>query len=188
MSGGGDRCPFCREPRPSKAESDKRLKKRVKANDPAALRHMGTKCHDEGDYEGTFEYFTKAAELGDIEAHYKLGVRYWQGEGVEKNEEKAVYHFEIAAIGGHPGARHGLACIEERNGNIERSVKHFIIGANLGVEESMKKLWKHYSDGNITKEDLDATLRAHQAALEAMKSEQRDRADVEADYLRRMGA
>ena len=113
---------------------------------------------------------------------------FWQGEGVEKNEEKAVYHFEIAAIGGHPGARHILAQIEGRNGNIERSVKHFIIGANLGCVFAMKKLWKHYSDGNITKKDLNATLRAHQAALDAMKSEQRDRADVEADYLRRMGA
>jgi len=41
----------------------------------------------------------------------------------------------------------------------------------------MKELWKHYSHGNITKEDLDATLRSHQAALDAMKSEQRDIAD-----------
>ena len=39
----------------------------------------------------------------------------------------------------------------------------------------MKELWGHYSDGNITKEDLDATLRAHQAALDGMKSAQRDK-------------
>ena len=42
----------------------------------------------------------------------------------------------------------------------------------------MKALWKHYSLGNITKEDLDTTLRTHQAALVAMKSEQRDSAEV----------
>ncbi len=188
ISGGGDRCPFCREPATNMKEFRKRLTKRVKANDPAALRHMGATCYTEGNYDAALEYFTKAAKLGDLAAHYKIGVMYWQGEGVEKNEEKAVYHFEIAAIGGHPGARHGLACIEGRNGNIERSVKHFIIGANLGCVFAMKKLWKHYSDGNITKKDLDATLRSHQAALDAMKSEQRYRADVEADYLQRMGA
>jgi predicted secreted Zn-dependent protease len=57
-------------------------------------------------------------------------------------------------------------------------VKHFIIAANLGSEESMKALWTYYSVGCITKEDLDATLRTHQAALDAMKSAQRDEADV----------
>jgi TPR repeat protein len=89
-----------------------------------------------------------------------------------------VYHWGEAAIGGHPRARHNLGCIEEDNGNTERSVKHFIIAANLGYELSMKVLWKHYSEGYITKEDLDATLRIHQAALDAMKSEQRDAAEV----------
>jgi DNA-binding GntR family transcriptional regulator len=41
----------------------------------------------------------------------------------------------------------------------------------------MKELWKHYSAGNITKENLDATLRTHQAALDATKSEQREAAE-----------
>jgi hypothetical protein len=27
-------------------------------------------------------------------------------------------------------------------------VKHFVIAANLGEEESMKELWKYYSAGN----------------------------------------
>jgi len=103
---------------------------------------------------------------------------YHEGEGVEKDEEKAAYHWEKAAIGGHPIARYNLACIEEDNGNMERAVKHAIIAANLGMEESMKKLWKHYSLGNITKENLDSTLRTHQAAIDAMKSAQRDEAEV----------
>jgi hypothetical protein len=59
-------------------------------------------------------------------------------------------------------------------------VKHYIIAANLGLEESMKALWKHYSDGNITKEELEATLRAHQAALDEMKSPERDAAEAAA--------
>ena len=67
---------------------------------------------------------------------------------------------------------------EKKNGNVERAVKHFIIAAKLGHEESMKALWSHYSDGNITKEDLDATLRTHQAAITAMKSAQRDAAEA----------
>jgi hypothetical protein len=39
---GDGRCPFCREPAPSDDEEMyKNIMKRVKANDPAALRYMG---------------------------------------------------------------------------------------------------------------------------------------------------
>ena len=152
--------------------------KRVKANDPAAMSEMGRKLITEGDLDGAIEYWMKAAELGDLMAHYKLGSMYQLGHGVERDEEKSIYHYEMAAIGGHPKARLILALNEEDNGNMERAVKHYIIGANLGCDESMKALWKHYSDGNVTKENLDATLRTHQAAIDAMKSAQRDAADV----------
>ncbi len=122
--------------------------------------------------------------MGDLDAHFKLGVMYRNGEGVEKDEgipldeERAVYHYEKAAIGGHPDARYNLACYEGRNGNMKRAVRHLIIAAKLGSEESMKALWAEFKDKNITKEDLDATLRSHQAAINAMKSAQRDEAEV----------
>ncbi len=57
-------------------------------------------------------------------------------------------------------------------------MKHLIIGANHGCVFAMKMLWKQYSDGSITKENLDATLRTHQAALDEMKSPQREEADA----------
>ena len=176
-SNGNYNCPFCREPQPKKAEVKKRVMKRVKANDPAAFLKMGTIRYDEGDCNRAIEYFRKAAKLGDADAHYNLGLMYRRGEGVEEDLEKGIQHWEKAAIGGHPYSRHNLAIIEESNENVERAVKHYIIAANLGEEKSMKALWKHYSAGNITKEDLDATLRTHQAALEGMKSEQRNYAD-----------
>jgi tetratricopeptide (TPR) repeat protein len=169
-------CPFCREPA-NDDESDKRMMKRIKANDPAALSYVGIECYNKGDYDAAFGYLTKAAELSDADAHYRLGRMYWKRDGVEEDEEKMVYHWEKAAIGGHPIARHNLACIEWDNGNVERAVEHFIIAAKLGDPESMSKLWKHYSAGNITKEKLDATLRTHQAAIDATRSTQRKIAD-----------
>jgi TPR repeat protein len=151
----------------------KRMMKRIKANDPAALSYVGRERYIEGDYDGAFEYLAKAAELGDMDAYARLGYMYGEGEGVEKDEEMELFHLEKAAIAGHPYARNHLGGIEWKNGRVERSVKHFIIAANLGHEGSMKALWKHYSRGNISKEKLDATLRAHQAAVDAMKSPQR---------------
>jgi tetratricopeptide (TPR) repeat protein len=174
------KCPFCRTPSVTDKEViNKRVMKRVKANDPAAMIYLGGELIQQGDYDGAFQYYTKAAELGNVDAHYRLGFMYYKGIcGVDEDEEKAVYHWEKAAIGGDPQARHNLAAIEEEIGNTQSSVKHLIIAANLGYERSIKSLWKHYSAGNITKEDLDATLRSHQAALDAMKSEQRNAADV----------
>jgi len=173
---GGKMCPFCREPAPDDEECNRRMMKRIKASDPAALREVGTIRVNEGDYGGAFEYWTKAAELGDVEAHHNLSIMYRKGEGAEKDEEKTVYHLEKAAMGGDPYARYDLGCYEGRNGNNERAVKHFIIAAKLGDEKSMKMLWKHYSFGAITKEDLDATLRTHKAAIDEMKSPQREEA------------
>ncbi len=173
------RCPFCRESGTGDDdEDDKMMMERIKANDPAALGQVGGTCYKEGDYDGALEYLTKAAKLGDLNAHYHLGLMYWKGKGVEKDEEKEVYHFEKAAIGGHPQARYNVAVIEQRNGNVERFVKHLIIAANLGHEESMKALWVAFKHGDITKEDLDATLRTHQATIDETKSAQRDAADA----------
>ena len=170
-------CPFCREPVASKKENRIRMMKRVKANDPAAMKEMGLKCYGEGDYKGAFIYWTEAAKLGDFDSHHHLGVMYREGQFVEKDMEKAIYHWEKAAIGGHPDARYSLSYFEQKNGNTERAVKHAIIAANLGKEDSMKELWGHYAKGNMTKEELEATLRSHKAAIDEMRSSQREEAE-----------
>jgi TPR repeat protein len=171
-------CPFCRHPAAkSDAEVELNCMKRVEKNDPVAMTQMGDRRYREGDYISAFEYLTKAAELGDADAHAKLADLYYRGKGVEKDEEKAVYHWEEAAISGHPNARCILAFLEMNNGRPERGVKHFIIAADLGDENSMKALWKCFSMGHLSKDDLTVTLRTHQAAINATKSSQRKAAE-----------
>lgn len=63
------------------------------------------------------------------------------------------------------------------NGNIERAVKHWIIAANMGHEKAIQRLKKCYADGEVSKEDFAAALRAHHAAVEATKSPQREAAE-----------
>ena len=150
--------------------------KRAAANDPVAIRLMGFRRFQNGDYDGAFKYCIKAAELGDVDAHYHLSVMYREGDGVEKDEAKEVYHLEEAAIRGHVYARHNLGFYEGRNGRIERAVKHLIIAANLGDGWSIQALKKYYKDGDVSKEDFAAALRAHQASVDAMKSPQREAA------------
>jgi TPR repeat protein len=173
------RCAFCREPTPDGDEKFyKNVMKRIKKNDPAAMCHMGKRRRDEGDYETALKYSTKAAELGDADAHYNLSVMYQNGQGVEKDMEKSVYHAEQAAIGGHHMARYNLGIFEGRNGRFERARKHFIIAANLGDHDSLNCLKILYTDGHASKEDYANALRAYQATLEGTKSEEREVADA----------
>ena len=171
-------CPFCRQPHPDDEEEGKRnVMKRVKKNDPLATREMGRKLYSEGDHRAAFEYYTRAAALGNIDAHFDLSLLYMKGHGVMRNEKKKLYHLEQAAIGGHPLARNNLGVNEFENDNIERAVKHFIIAASLGYAEAINYLMAWYQEGHVEKEDFDAALRAHQAAVDATKSEQREEAD-----------
>ena len=172
------KCPYCREPVPDTLEViEQQNMKRVKANDPAATFKMGVKYHYEEDYEGAFEYYTKAAALGGIEAHYNLSCLYHEGKGVEKDTKKKMYHLEEAAMGGHPIARDNLGCEEMCNGRIDRAYKHFIIAANLGYDDALEEVKKGFMKGFVSKEDYAAALRGHQAAVDATKSPQRDAAE-----------
>ncbi len=171
------RCTYCREKLPKTDEEiDENLMKRVKVNDPEALSEMGKNRHDEEDYVGAFEYWTKAAALGHIHAHFNLSILYHKGNGVEKNMKKEIYHLEEAAIGGHNGARCNLGAYELDNRKYERAVKHFIIAANLGCDKALEAVKKLFSVGIVSKEDYEAALRSHQAAVDATKSKQREEA------------
>jgi tetratricopeptide (TPR) repeat protein len=171
------KCPYCREPLPNTQEGcDKNRMKRVKANDPVALYYVGKKLYDEGNYEGAIEYYTNAAESGDMMAHHNLSFMYHTGDGVEKDEKKAVYHAEEAAIGGHPKARFNIGFEEGRNGRAERAVKHWIIAAKLGLDDALEGVKTCFEKGVASKEDYEAALRGHQAAVDATKSKQREEA------------
>eukprot|EP00985_Skeletonema_marinoi_P017069 scaffold9278_cov136-Skeletonema_marinoi.AAC.1 len=80
-------------------------------------------------------------------------------------------------IGGHPGARHNLGCEEEERGRIDRAVKHWIIAAKLGDENSMQNVKEAYRGGLVSKEDFASALRSHQSAVDATQSPQRETAE-----------
>ncbi len=177
------KCPYCREPVPENdEEANQHYMERAKANDPVALNMMGVKCQEEGDYEGAFEYYTKAAALDDGMAHYNLSGAYRDGRGVEKDLKKEVYHLEEAAIGGHPNARHLLGCYEGGNGRDERAMRHFIIAAKHGRDEALDFVKMGFMNGFVSKEDYAAALRGHQDAVDATKSKQRDEAYASGFY------
>ena len=178
-------CPFCRKPVSStEKQCDEQILKRIAANDPVAMLRKGIEQHRKGDYVSAFEYYTKAAELGDAEAQCNLAILYQYGTGVEKDEGKQINYLEEASIGGHPIARYRLGLTEGNNGSAERALTHFFIAAKLGENDSIKVLMDAFRNGLVSKDDLASALRAHQAAVDATKSPQREAAE---EYARRKG-
>mmetsp|Transcript_17154 Transcript_17154/g.24261 ORF Transcript_17154/g.24261 Transcript_17154/m.24261 type:complete len:252 (-) Transcript_17154:32-787(-) len=167
------KCPFCREPLKSKAKMYKNTMKRIQANDPVATFQFAADCQKAGDNTKAVEFYTKAAELGDAEAHLRLAGMYHSGQGVETSVEKEMIHLEAAALLGHPIARHTLGSHEMMKGNIERGMKHYIIASNLGNKMSMTSVMDGYKRGYVTKEELADTLRTHKVAYDAMNTPKR---------------
>ncbi len=54
-------------------------------------------------------------------------------------------------------------------------MKHLVIAAKQGDDDSIKKLMEQFRKGLVSKEDLAAALRAHKEAVDATKSPQRQR-------------
>ena len=56
----------------------------------------------------SLEELLPLAEQSDAEAQYNLGVRYENGRGVRKNQQKAFWWWRVAAEHGHPQAQYNL--------------------------------------------------------------------------------
>ena len=75
---------------------------------------------------------------------------------------------------GNVFARYILGCREGKDGNERRASKHFILAAKAGYTLSLEG----FMHGIVTKDEYANTSRAHQQRVDAMKSDDRDKADA----------
>ena len=92
------------------------------------------------DYEKALKLWHKAGELGNAKAYHNIGLAYNNGYGVERDEKKADYYFELAAMGGNVIARYNLGCYEYEKSNWDRAIKHLLISAGGGHSKSVKNI------------------------------------------------
>ena len=173
-------CPFCRIPHyNSNEEIIERLQKRAEANDAVAFKQLGCR-YDKGDRGfpqdrvKAMEHWLRAGTLGCSISYYNVGNAYYTGEGVERDMAKAIYYYELAAMGGDVHARNNLGSFEGHAGNMDRAVKHFMIAAGAGFDGSLTNIRRCFMDGHATKDDFEKALRAHKKAKDEMKSDQRE--------------
>ena len=178
-------CPFCRTPIPDTVDDEetiKRLMDRMEMNDAQAIYNLGSKYRHglyglSRDMAKAIELWHRAGELGCASAYHNIGYSYDSGaDGVKMNMNQAKHYYELAAIQGHTGARHNLGCMEGRGGDMDRALKHYIVAANDGHTESMEAITKLFMLGFVSKGDYTKALKSYQAAVDGIKSDQRDEA------------
>ena len=178
----GKKCAFCRVPAPtSEGGIVKRLGKRVEADDPIAIYHLGMYYRDglhgfKQDCNKALELYHRSGELGHIDAYCNIGYLYKFGLGVEVDEKKAIHYYELAAMKGDVVARSNLGNKELKAGDLDRALKHYVIAVRDGYSKSLDTIKQLYSNGHATKEDYTKALRLYQEYLGEIKSGQRDEA------------
>ena len=66
--------------------------------------------------------------------------------------------------------------MERDAGIISRAIKHWMISAGAGDDNSLKNIRVCFMIGHSTKDDFEKALRAHKEAKDGTKSDQRDKA------------
>lgn len=90
------------------------------------------------------KWWRKAAELGIADAMNRLGMCYFEGEGVRKNYKEAASLFNEAALQGHGWAQNNLGrCYEEGKGvkkDNDLAIRWYSQALNNGVNEAAMHL------------------------------------------------
>lgn len=105
--------------------------------------------------EEVYKNFAEAAnrieklfEQNNADAQYKLGIRYYTGDGVEKNHSESVKWFRKAAEQGHASAQHNLGvCYEKGEGvdkNLAEAAKWYRKVAEQGDANAQRNLGLYY--------------------------------------------
>ena len=172
-----EKCPFCRTPDSTEEDVIERNKKRMELGDTYAFFTMG--CYYSRGYYGLPQNSAKALELwhnaGKF-AYNNIGAAYAKGKGVERDTKMARHYYELAAMEGNVVARFNLGVSEYNAGNYDRALKHYMIAVRGGHTDSVKEIQQLYKDGHVTKDHYANALRDHQAYLNEIKSDQRDKA------------
>ena len=183
---GMNDCAFCRTPYPDNdADRLSMLQARVEKKDPEAIHFLGLHYFHgmlrlQKDMRKAVELWEEAAELGSVGALYNLGFARHSGDGFQVDRQvdrtKAVHFWSKAAMQGHVESRYNLGVIERKENNHDRAVKHFLISAKMGDNDSFETIKEYFMTGDATKEQYAEALKGYQDAVEEMESHGRDEA------------
>ncbi|UZO00637.1 uncharacterized protein OCT59_011759 [Rhizophagus irregularis] len=124
----------------------------------------------------------KLAKNNDKMAMFNLAICYKDGEGIEKNLEKAFHWYQKAAEKDHIKAMTNLAiCFKNGEGtekDLEKSFHWCQKSAENGDEEAMNNLSIYYKDGKGTEKNLEKAYYWHRKAAESNKASSKNKSEL----------
>jgi TPR repeat protein len=137
------------------ADAFESLDKAIAQNYAPAMTAMGQLYMDgacgKNGYAPGLQWLRKAAEAGDAEAYYFIGIAHEQGQGVAVDQAEATRWFLKGARMGHPSSQNKLAInLAEGIGtptNLTEAVGWFRKSAEQGNYEAACNLALHYMRG-----------------------------------------
>lgn len=141
---------------------------RIETNkDPAAMTLVGELLANgfgvKRDEKRAAHWYKLAADAGNREAIYALGLLYLQGRGVVQNREEAARRFRDAAERGQPAAAYNLAVLYLEGKVFPRDVlaamRWFRVGAEQDLTEAQHALAILYKEGDGVQKDPSQAVR-----------------------------
>jgi hypothetical protein len=127
----------------------------------------GLQAFRKADYPTAYREWERAAEQGQAEAQYDLGVLYLKGLGVAKNAEEAFRWFRLAADQGQVDAQFEVGLMREKGSGVQKDYTQAQLWLGLAAErgdaEAEDALAEVYEEGLGVQKDL-ARL-SHSAAI-----------------------
>lgn len=140
----------------------------------AELGHMlaqmavGSYYYALNDCYEAIKWIGMAAELGNAEALFNMGVFYMEGMGCDQDMELSAKYFHRAARRRHPEAQFAYGDLLSQGWGVEqdekRALKWFLDAAENGHVEAMYRLGECYEQGIGTDVNLEAAKKWYDAA------------------------
>lgn len=107
--------------------------------------------------DNTFSQATRLAEQGDPEAQNAMGMRYYNGDGVDKDYSRAEYWFRKAADQGYASAQNNLGHLHQYGNGVpqdyERAAQWYRKAAEQGNASAQNSLGNSYYKGRAVRQD-----------------------------------
>ena len=128
-------------------------------NPDEKLFDTGYNCYEIGNYSKAYECFSQLAQKGHTYSEYMLANCYWEGHGIEKNEEEAFKLWMKAAEKGMAEAQHNIGWCYQKGEFVEmdfaKAVFWFEKSASQNIPESYESLAELYFESEESVKDID---------------------------------
>lgn len=146
------------------------FRKSISLGDPYGALMLGKYAEDYlGAYSSAFQWFLKAAQMGNAEAQYKVGNAFKEGKGIDSDKDKSAEWYRKAADQGYSGAEYQLGIYYKDKNDLRNALEWLRKSASRGDCDSM------FGIGNIymMMQDKETAIKWYQKAAEQgdMKSE-----------------